>query len=63
MADEAAKKLLSHIEYLDRLICSELEEKRKRAIERRISQARFPVIKTLDNFRWTWPQKINRLQV
>lgn len=63
LADEAAKKLLSHIEYLDRLICSEVEEKRKRAIERRIRQARFPVIKTLDNFRWTWPKKINRLQV
>ena len=25
--------------------------------------ARFPVIKTLDQFNWTWPKKINRLQV
>ena len=26
-------------------------------------QARFPVIKTLDQFNWSWPKKINRLQV
>ena len=25
--------------------------------------ARFPVIKTLDQFQWTWPKKINRPQV
>jgi len=33
------------------------------AVARRIKAARFPVIKTLDSFRWDWPQKINRLQV
>ncbi len=26
-------------------------------------EARFPVIKTLEQFRWDWPKKINRLQV
>ena len=30
---------------------------------RRIQAARFPVIKTLDNFRFDWPKKINPLQV
>ena len=25
--------------------------------------ARFPVLKTLDQFQWTWPKKINRAQV
>jgi len=32
-------------------------------IQRRIRMARFPVIKTLDQFNWTWPKEINRLQV
>ena len=30
---------------------------------RRVKAARFPVIKTLDTFRWDWPKKINRLQI
>lgn len=34
-----------------------------RATQRRIRTARFPVIKTLEQFRWTWPKTINRLQV
>ncbi len=37
--------------------------RRDRSIERRIRLARFPVIKTLDQFNWSWPKKINRLQV
>ncbi|MBV8330052.1 MAG: ATP-binding protein, partial [Verrucomicrobia bacterium] len=24
---------------------------------------RFPVIKTLESFRWDWPKKINQLQI
>ena len=62
IANEAATKRWSHIEYLERLIQGEAEQRRDRATKRRISAARFPVIKTLDNFRWTWPKKINRLQ-
>jgi len=34
-----------------------------RAVARRIRAARFPVVKTLDTFRWDWPKKINRLQI
>lgn len=37
--------------------------RRDRSTQRRIRMARFPVIKTLDQFDWTWPKKINRLQV
>lgn len=32
-------------------------------IQRRIRMAKFPVIKTMDNFNWSWPKKINRLQI
>ena len=31
--------------------------------ERRLEAARFPVLKTLDQFRWDWPKKINRVQI
>src|SRR3974377_38970 len=34
-----------------------------RSIERRIKNARFPVLKTLDDFQWSWPKKINRPQI
>jgi len=28
-----------------------------------VKSARFPVLKTLQQFRWSWPKKINQLQV
>jgi DNA replication protein DnaC len=37
--------------------------KKRPATQRRLRQARFPVIKTLDQFVWNWPDKINRPQV
>jgi len=62
-AEEAATNHQSHIGYLEKLIQGEADQRRDRATKRRISAAHFPVIKTHDNFRWTWPEKINRLQV
>ena len=35
----------------------------KRSLWRRIRDARFPVLKTLDDFQWSWPKKINRPQI
>ena len=32
-------------------------------MQARIKSARFPVLKTLEQFNWTWPKKINRLAV
>ena len=57
---QASRKKWSHIDCLTRLIAGEAEFRRDRSIQRRISQARFPVIKTLEQFRWSWPKKINR---
>ena len=42
---------------------AEAKLRQDRAIQRRIRTARFPQIKTLEQFKWTWPKKINRLQV
>lgn len=63
MAQEAAQKNWTHVDYLARLIEGEANKRSDQAILRRIRSARFPVIKTIDDFKWSWPKKINRLQV
>jgi DNA replication protein DnaC len=63
LAKQAAQKQWSHVDYLGRLIEGEAHVRRDRATQNRVRQARFPVIKTLDQFRWDWPTQINRLQV
>jgi len=63
LAAAAAAKGWTHVEYLRRLLEGECRARQQRAIERRVRDARFPVIKTLDQFRWDWPRKINELQV
>ena len=62
-AASAAKNSLPHLDYLAQLIEGEDAKRADRAVARRIQAARFPVIKTLDSFRWDWPKKINRLQI
>ena len=63
VAATAAKNSITHLDYLHQLIEGEAALRDDRAVARRIQAARFPVIKTLDSFRWDWPKKINRLQV
>jgi DNA replication protein DnaC len=63
LAREAADQNWDHQEYLRRLIDGEFGQRQQRCIERRVKAARFPVVKTLEQFRWDWPKKINRLQV
>lgn len=63
LAKQAALKQWSHLDYFEKLADGEAALRRDHSIQRRIRLARFPVIKTLDQFDWTWPKKINRLQV
>ena len=63
LASEAAQKQWPHVDYLARLIDSEAQRRHQLAIKRRIAAARFPCLKTLDQFDWNWPKKINRTQV
>lgn len=63
IAKQAAQKQWTHIQYLAELIQAQTNVRRDRAIERRIYQARFPQIKTLEQFNWSWPKKINQQQV
>jgi|SRR5688572_13319041 len=63
LAQEAAQQQWPHLDYLSRLIEGDFNHRHQRFIRRRIHDARFPVLKTLEQFRWDWPKKINRLQV
>ena len=63
LAKHAAQQAWSHVDYLARLVEGEADLRRDRATKSRIRLARFPVIKTLEQFRWDWPTRINRLQV
>jgi len=63
LADEAIRQPWDHREYLRRLIEGEYNDQHQRRVAARIKSARFPVIKTLEQFNWTWPKKINRLAV
>ena len=63
LAGKAAEQQLSHVDYLAQLIEGEATLRENRSIKRRIDNARFPVLKTLDTFQWSWPKKINRPQI
>ena len=60
---EAAREGLSHVEYLRRLAEAEVAARYERSVQRRTKAARLPVLKTLEQFDWSWPKKINRAQV
>jgi DNA replication protein DnaC len=63
LARKAAEQQRSYLDYLAQLIEGEFTAREMRSIERRIKNARFPVHKTLEDFQWSWPKKINRLQI
>ena len=63
LAQQGAKKHWSPLDYLEKLVEGEAGLRRDSSVKRRIKLARFPVIKTLDQYNWTHPKKINRLQV
>ena len=63
LAKIAADKHWSHLDYLSELANGETAASNDRRVQRCIAQARFPVLKTLDQFDWEWPTKINRLLI
>lgn len=63
LAKEALEKNWTQLDFLSRLVEGEALRRKDRATQRRIQAARFPIIKTLEQFNWTWPKKINRAQI
>jgi len=50
LAEQADKAHHSHLAYLEALLGAELDERERRAIDRRIREAHFPLVKTLEEF-------------
>lgn len=63
LAQQAAREQWSHGDYLARLVEGEFQERQLRAQERRLKLARFPFQKTLEQYQWSWPKKINQMAV
>ena len=63
LASEAARREWTPLTYLKALVAGEADTRHERRVARRLKQAQLPVIKTLEQFDFTWPNKINRAQV
>jgi len=63
LARQCAAEGLDHVRYLARLAELELIERERRKVERRIKDARFPAVKTLDSFDFAAIPKLNKMQV
>lgn len=50
LAEEAVRKKQSHLSYLEALLEAEIEERNRKTAARRIKEARFPSVKTLEEF-------------
>lgn len=50
MAEQAVKEKQSHLTYLDALLEAEVEERERNVVKRRIKEAHFPKLKTLEEF-------------
>jgi DNA replication protein DnaC len=63
VARECARDGVDHARYLLRLVELELLDRERRVTERRIREARFPAVKSLDTFEFTAIPSLNKLLV
>ena len=62
-AEQAAGNGSGHLQFLQELSAGEVALRHDKSVQRRIHDARFPVIKTMAGWDWNWPAKVNRMQV
>jgi DNA replication protein DnaC len=60
---EAVANELSHIDFLKNLVTDELAIRKDRLLQRRLKQAQFPGLKTIDQFDFAFNPSINRAQI
>jgi len=63
LARQCAAEGVDHVRYLLRLVELELIERERRMVERRIKQARFPAVKSLDSFDFLALASLNKALV
>ena len=60
---QAARENISHEEFLKRLLSQEVSAKFARQIESRLVQAKFPFIKTIEQYDWSHPASIPKAKI
>lgn len=60
LAAEAGRKGLSHLQFLEHVIDQEATARFERSVQEKIKRARIPVLKTIDQFDWAFPKKIEK---
>jgi len=63
LAEEAVKQKLGHVAYLEALLSAELEERERHAVTRRIKEAKFQKLKTLEDFHFEEAPLISAAQI
>jgi len=63
VARQCATEGVDHVRYLLRLVELELIDRERRTVERRIKEARFPAVKSLDSFDFQALPSLNKLLV
>jgi DNA replication protein DnaC len=58
LAEQAVKEKQTYLSYLEALLEGEVEERSRKAMARRIQEARFPAVKTLEEFDFQWASHI-----
>jgi DNA replication protein DnaC len=58
LAEQAAKEKQSPLSFLEALLSAEVEEREQNAVARRIKEAQFPKVKTLDEFNFQEAQHL-----
>jgi DNA replication protein DnaC len=63
LAEQAASESWTYVEFLDKLLEAELTSRGERDIAAKTRQARFPFLKTLDQFDFAFQPSVNERQV
>ena len=63
LAAQAERERQPYLGYLEALLAAELEERERKAVERRLKDARLPRVKTLDEFDFTQAPAVSAVQL
>ena len=63
LAEEAAKESWTYVEFLDRLLDVEVSARVERDVTMKTRLARFPFVKTLDQFDFSFQPALNEAQI
>lgn len=63
LAEQAVRERQNHLGYLEALLATELEERERNTVERRLREGRLPRMKTLDEFDFSQSPKVSPSQM